>query len=104
MKFEKVEFMKILGEITDRKVNKCEIVFDNNPAKVYYAGQLICGIVHLTLNEKKNVRDVSLNIVGKAYVRWIESNGRNNTAYHGKEVFFDKRIEDMDHESNGNNC
>lgn len=95
---EKIEFTKIIGEITERKINKCAIEFENNPAKVYYSGQLICGIVHLTLNEKKKVHDVSVKVFGKAYVCWPESN--DQTA-HGKEIFFDKRIE-LNHESNGN--
>lgn len=98
---EKIEFMKIIGEITERKVNKCAIEFENNPARVYYSGQLICGIVDLTLNEKKKVQDVSIKLLGKAYVCWPESNDQSNTAYDGKQIFFDKRIE-LNHESNGN--
>lgn len=92
IQFEKVECKKIIGEATDSKINKCAIEFENNPDKVYYSGQLICGNVQLSLNEKKDVRGVFLKIVGRAYVRWTEGYGQHRTTYKGKEPFLDKQI------------
>lgn len=73
MAFEKIEFKKVIGELTERKpINKCAFEFADNPTKVYYSGQLICGIVHLTLNENMKTKNIFANVIGKAYVRWIE--------------------------------
>lgn len=93
IQFEKIECKTTYqDDITERKINKCVIEFDNNPAKVYYSGQLVCGTVQLSLNEKKDVRGVVLKIVGKAYVRWTEGYGQHRTTYKGKELFLDKQI------------
>lgn len=35
---------------------KCRIVFENNPAKVFYGGQQLAGRVELTLTEEVTVR------------------------------------------------
>lgn len=34
----------------------CEIVFDNNPNRVYYGGQTVSGTVTLTLHKEKTVK------------------------------------------------
>lgn len=81
-------------------VNKCAIEFENNSAGVFYSGQSICGIVHLRIDERKKVRSVFVKIFGKSYVRWTESNNRNDKPYFGNENIFDERI-NLIAESNG---
>lgn len=102
IKFDKIEWKNVIGDISKRKINKCVIEFENNPAKVYYTGQLICGNIYLSLNENRNVRGICVKIIGKAYVRWSEEYGENPSVYTGKEIFFDERI-DLDGESNSKN-
>ncbi|XP_059610615.1 arrestin domain-containing protein 3-like [Phlebotomus argentipes] len=74
---------------------KCEVRFDSNPYGVYLAGQTMSGQVELNIFKVKNVRAVTLKILGYAKVRWSEStsssNGRTSTTttvvYHGKEEY-----------------
>ncbi len=86
----------IVNEITERKINKCAIEFDENPSKIYYSGQVINGTIKLTLGEKKKVRGVFAQIICVAYVRFIEMNGQTNTEYTGREIVFEKRVELID--------
>lgn len=37
----------------------CEIVFDNNPNRVYYGGQTVSGTVTLTLHKEKTVKGIT---------------------------------------------
>lgn len=41
----------------------CEIIFDNNPKRVYYGGQTVCGKVHLKLAKEKIVRGKYLGLL-----------------------------------------
>lgn len=69
----------------------CEIEFDNNPAKVIYAGQLLRGTVRLTLTEQKSVRGVYIRILGTAYCHWSEGAGDNRKSYTGKEDYLNEK-------------
>ncbi|XP_055312571.1 arrestin domain-containing protein 17-like [Sitodiplosis mosellana] len=70
----------------------CVVEFENNPEKVFYAGQLLCGTVQLTLTEKKNVRGIYIEIRGKAYAYWTREEDKKTVEYTGKETYLDKRI------------
>ncbi|KAJ6641677.1 Arrestin domain-containing protein 17, partial [Pseudolycoriella hygida] len=95
LELERVEFSKI----TERKPNKCVVQFPDNPAHVYYSGQVICGVVELTLNEVKKNFDFFVKILGKAYVCWVDRGYQSYQEYSNQEVVFEKRVEVI-HESN----
>lgn len=67
----------------------CDVVFEHNPEKVVYTGQLLRGIVHLVLTEPKNVRGIFIRIVGEARVRWRE--GRNSCDSTGKQEYLNEK-------------
>ncbi|GAB0088636.1 hypothetical protein DMENIID0001_030980 [Sergentomyia squamirostris] len=61
----------------------CKITFDKNNG-IYTAGETITGRVEITMTDLMNIRHISLNIRGKAEVRWTESksyreNGKRKT-------------------------
>lgn len=64
----------------------CEIEFENNPNKIYFAGQMLRGTVQLTLTEAKTVRSIYIQIHGKGYCRWIQ--GR--ASYTGKQEYLNE--------------
>lgn len=51
----------------------CSINFPGNLEKVFYSGQLLSGTVRLTLTSQKEVRGVYVEIYGKSYVHWTET-------------------------------
>lgn len=55
----------------------CEVLFDNNPYKVAYAGELVRGTVRLTLTDQKKLNGIYIHISGKAHVQWSED-GKND--------------------------
>lgn len=62
----------------------CEIEFKNDPDKVIYAGQLLRGVVFLTLTEMKRVRAVYIRISRKAETSW---NGPDpKSSYRGEQI------------------
>lgn len=71
---------------------KCEIEFENNPLKVVYSGQVLCGDVKLTQTELMKVRGVYIKICGEGYCHWTTGSGRNEKLYTGREDYIDKRI------------
>lgn len=87
-----IDIKKIVNALTERKTNECAIAFDENPAKVYYSGQLISGTIQLTLREQKKLQGVSAKVIGVAFV-FYEGNGQSNTEFRVKDNFFEKRIE-----------
>lgn len=68
----------------------CDIEFENNPNKIFYAGQLLRGTVRLTVKERKNVRGVYISIQGKAYCRWSRNGGRRSIVYVGDELYLNE--------------
>lgn len=68
----------------------CDIDFENNPNKIFYAGQLLRGTVRLRLNDRKNVRGVHIRIDGKAYCRWTRNGGRRHRVYIGNELYLNE--------------
>lgn len=85
----------------------CVIAFDN-PSRVYYAGQMVCGTVNLTLTEEEKVRSVYVRIFGRAYARWKEycsvdhnrdrsrdrnqiGSGGHHVSYTGEKVHLDTK-------------
>ncbi|GLH03699.1 Uncharacterized protein GBIM_09565 [Gryllus bimaculatus] len=66
-------------------VQKFEIKFDN-PACIYYAGQLVSGRVTLITTKEKKIRGICLRVKGEAEVKWTESrrvtrNGKSHTEH-----------------------
>lgn len=61
----------------------CEFNFINNPERVYYAGELLKGTVHLSLKSKTTVRGVYVEIYGKAYAHWTKTHYERD--YDGEE-------------------
>jgi hypothetical protein len=47
---------------------QCVIKFDNNSQGIYYAGQILSGIIELTNEKARNIRGLSLRIEGFAKV------------------------------------
>lgn len=78
----------------------CEILLKNND-NVFYSGQLLCGIVHLTLTEESTVRRISVRIFGRSYVYWRKF-GYRPKQYRGNEVYLDRK-EFLFDDQNGNN-
>lgn len=62
----------------------CVIAFDN-PSRVYYAGQTLCGTVNLTLFEEETVRSVYVRIFGRAYAHWREYCSVDHNRYQNRE-------------------
>lgn len=79
----------------------CEIDFDNNPQKVFYAGQLLRGSVRLTLTKENSVRGVYIRIYGTAYCHWTSGSGDNRKSYTGKEDYLNEKTYFVG-DSNGN--
>lgn len=75
----------------------CEIIFDH-PDGVFYAGQLLRGIVNLTLKKEKKVRGIYVRVHGKAYAHWSERKSftkrrrqvRRRVSYTGREDYLDE--------------
>lgn len=55
----------------------CNIVFDNNPNGIYYAGQLLSGVIKLDNEKKREIRGITLRIEGFATVKITKLNSRN---------------------------
>lgn len=69
----------------------CVIVFENNPSKVFYGGQLLKGSVTLTLTSEKTVRGIYIKITGDAYAHWSEGSGKSKKSYTGEESYLNER-------------
>lgn len=75
----------------------CVIGFEN-PAKVFYAGQLLRGTVCLTLTNEKKIRGIYVQIFGRAYAYWkkYHSNDYNQNGHHvsytGNEEYLNEKI------------
>lgn len=52
----------------------CRIEFENNPSGAYYSGQLMRGIIHLTLTgtEERVFHTAIVRIIGDGRVSWTE--------------------------------
>lgn len=70
------------------------VEFENNPAGIYYAGQLVRGKVYLTVRKQKKVRGVHVRIRGKAHCYWThQDTPKSGTSfYNGNERFLDEKI------------
>lgn len=69
----------------------CDINFENNPEKVYYAGQLLRGTIKLTLTSAKTVRGVYIVISGRAYCHWTTGSGKNRKSHTGNEDYLEEK-------------
>ncbi|XP_037041430.1 arrestin domain-containing protein 3-like [Bradysia coprophila] len=81
----------------------CSIVFENNPNRVYYTGQVVNGCVHLAINEPTVVRAIYANIVGRGYCKWIEGSKHTST-YSKEEVYFSRKIYYVGSQNNQSDC
>ncbi|XP_053691032.1 arrestin domain-containing protein 1-like [Sabethes cyaneus] len=70
---------------------KCEIRFDNNPLSVYRPGDMVTGVVELTLLKNKKFRGVCLRINGFASTYWGSKVKNNTTNYKKRNVSFKGR-------------
>ena len=65
----------------------------DNGDKPFFPGQSINGKVVLHCREKKTVRAIYLNLIGRGYVKWTESGGNNTTVtYKAEESYFNFRV------------
>lgn len=65
----------------------CEIKFDDNPMKVVFAGELLCGTVRCTFTKEQRVRAIYIRIYGHAAVRMDDPTRRSN-----RETYLNKKI------------
>lgn len=68
----------------------CDIVFEDNPMKVVYAGQRLRGTVRLNLMDKITVRSVYIRISGKVFAQWQYT--QTSTVFI-KETCLDERLQ-----------
>lgn len=68
-----------------------EIIFENNPHKVIYAGQLLRGNAILTLTEAKTIRGVYIRIKGNAYCSWEEGVGDSKETFTNREIYLNEK-------------
>lgn len=66
----------------------CDIEFENNSRKIYYAGQLLRGTVRLNLTKQITVRSMYVRISGKAFASWIPDRRK----VEDEEKYLDKRF------------
>lgn len=71
---------------------KCVIDFENNPHKVVYAGEALCGTIKLALTEEKRVRGIYIRILGRAYCRWTNGTGKHRRSYTGREIYLNEKV------------
>lgn len=67
----------------------CEIDFENNPMKIVFAGELLCGSVRLTLTKEKHLRALYIRINGHASVRMDDPTRGYNS---GRQNYLNKAI------------
>jgi hypothetical protein len=74
----------------------CEILFEDNPSRIYYAGQTMSGMAILDLNENTRIRKMELIIEGYGECQWQESREIKNNdgstkteydSYHGYQQY-----------------
>jgi len=68
-----------------------QTIFDN-PMKVYFSGQTICGRVLVNLSEHKKMAKIKVRLVGRGEVHWTESRRENRRDSRGGS--FDEEIHD----------
>lgn len=51
----------------------CVVAFENNPSKVVYSGQLLRGVVHVSVTNEKFIQSGYVKFLGEGNVRWTES-------------------------------
>lgn len=66
------------------------IDFENNPDGIFYAGQLLLGVVRLTLTEEMSVRGVYIRIYGKGHCDWTTGSGDDESRHTGYERYIDE--------------
>lgn len=64
----------------------CEIIFENNPKKVFYTGQSVRGSIHLTLYNDQDVNYINVKINGVAITICHSSNIGKNCLSSGLDV------------------
>lgn len=70
----------------------CEIQFANNPEKVFYSGSLLRGVARLSLPHPKAVRNIYLDINGRAVARWDDYGHDNPGTRTGSEIYLDRQL------------
>lgn len=69
----------------------CEIEFDDNPMKIVFAGELLCGVVRVKLTKEQNIRAIYIRFYGHASVRMDNSTrSANRQTYLNKKIFLDR--------------
>ncbi|XP_031621628.1 arrestin domain-containing protein 17-like [Contarinia nasturtii] len=69
----------------------CGIEYEDNPSKVFYAGQLIRGRVKFILTEDKNIRGVYVQLYGRGFTSWSEGCSRDQKTYTDQEFYLNER-------------
>lgn len=66
----------------------CEIDFDDNPMKIVFAGELLCGVVRLKLTKEQNIRGIYIRFYGHASIRLDDStHSPNRQTYLNKKIY-----------------
>lgn len=69
----------------------CVVEFENNPTKIFYAGQLIRGQVKLTSTDKETkVRGAFIQLYGKGFVSWSEGCARDQKSFTDEEYYLNE--------------
>lgn len=76
----------------------CEIIFEKNPNKVFYAGRSLHGSIRLTLTSDRNVRGIFVKIDGSAKTICKADNFGENCLNDRIEVISDTRLAIGTHE------
>lgn len=66
----------------------CEIDFDDNPMKIVFAGEMLCGTVRLKLTKEHCIRAIYIRINGHASVRMDDpTRSASRQTYLNKKMF-----------------
>lgn len=83
---------------TQKMAIKCEILFEKNPKRVFYAGRSLYGSIRLTLTNDKNVRGIFVKINGAAITICKADNFGEDCLNDRLEIIGDTRLAAGTHE------
>lgn len=78
----------------------CDFYFEDNPEKVFAAGELLRCIVSVSLTSPKNIRGVYLKVDGRAATNWTKSrtvrrNRKSRTvhdSYSASQLYIEEKV------------
>lgn len=75
----------------------CEIEFENNPNKVFFTGELVRGVVSITLSKKQMFKAIFIQFSGKSVTGWWTL----EESFSSEQIFFNQQL-DLIEKSTGN--